>query len=79
MEKDIMNIMNITVFENCKGTVKFKETFTVDSESNEREEKEKSLIKLMRLVEIEKKGGLLFHNDYVMNGIEFITLIIKRN
>lgn len=76
MKKDIMNI---TVFEKYKGTVKFKETFTVDSESNEREEKEKSLIKLMRLVEIEKKGGLLFHNDYVMNGIEFITLIIKRN
>ncbi len=75
MEKDIMNI---TIFENCKGSVKFKETFTVDCESNERE-KEKSLIKLMRLAKIERKGGLLFHEQYVMNGIEFITLIIKRN
>lgn len=76
MEKDIMNI---TIFENCKGSVKFKETFTVDySGSNERE-KEKSLIKLMRLAKIERKGGLLFHDEYVMNGIEFITLIIKRN
>lgn len=75
MEKDIMNI---TIFENCKGSVKFKETFTVDCESNERE-KEKSLIKLMRLAKIEREGGLYFHDEYVMNGIEFITLIIKRN
>ena len=72
----LKDIMNITIFENCKGTVKFKETFTVDCESNE---KEKSLIKLMRLAKIERKGGLLFHDQYVMNGIEFITLIIKRN
>lgn len=74
----LKDIMNITVFENCKGTVKFKETFTVDySESKEREEK--SLIKLMRLAKIEREGGLYFHDEYVMNGIEFITLIIKRN
>lgn len=66
--------MKITIFENCKETVKFKETFTVDCESNE-----KNLIKLMRLAKIERKGGLLFHEQYVMNGIEFITLIIKRN